>query len=90
MLNQSVLVEMTGKDVVAAHNSAVNFGFLQLPLLDYIDTNASETETAITVAPVSGMADINDLYRIKTEWGADGVNVYTGEKGCIEVVFKKR
>lgn len=89
MLNKSLLAEMTGKDVVNAHNNAVLFGFLQLPQLNYIDTYVYNTSTAILVAPTAGMADINDIYNIKTAWGADTVNIYTGDKGSIEFVFKK-
>lgn len=89
MLNKSLLAEITGRDVVNAHNSAVRFGFLQLPMLEYIDTTSSPAATTVVVAPVSGMADINDLYNIKTEWGADGLNVFTGDNGSIELVFKK-
>jgi len=89
MLNTSLLVEMTGKDIINAHNTAVKYGFLQLPLLEYIDTTNSPETATVVVAPVSGMADINDLYNIKTEWGADGLNVFTGNNGSIELVFKK-
>ena len=90
MLNKSLLVEMTGKDVVAAHNNAVQFGFLQLPHLDYIDTHADNHSTVILVAPTAGIADINDIYNIKIAWGADEVNVYTGTNGSIEFLFKKK
>lgn len=89
MLNKSLLVEITAKEIVNAHNGAVKFGFLQLPLLDYIDATDSPDAATVVVAPVSGMADINDLYNIKTEWGADGLNVFTGDNGSIELVFKK-
>ena len=90
MLNKSLLAEMTGKDVVAAHNNAVQFGFLQLPHLDYIDTHADNHSTAILVAPTAGLATINDIYNIKIAWGADEVNVYTGTNGSIEFLFKKK
>lgn len=90
MLNKSLLVEMTGKDVVAAHNNAVQFGFLQLPHLDYIDTHADNHSTAIIVAPTAGITTINDIYNIKIAWGADEVNVYTGTNGSIEFLFKKK
>lgn len=89
MLNKSLLVEMTGKDVVNAHNSAVKYGFLQLPLLEYIDAIDTPEAVTVVVAPVSGMIDINELYVIKTEWGADTINVFTGDSGSIELVFKR-
>ena len=89
MLNKSLLVEITAKEIVNAHNSAVKFGFLQLPMLEYLDSTDSPNAATVVVAPVSGMADINDLYNIKTEWGADGLNVFTGDNGSIELVFRK-
>ena len=34
-------------------------------------------------------ATLNDLYALKTTWGADEINILTGDSGAVELVFKK-
>lgn len=86
-------LKRVGEDVTLAHNIAVTNGFLELPMLDFVDAEPRLTLTAnavsvVIVAPKSGMISLNDLYNLKTAWGADEVNVLTADKS-IELVFKK-
>ena len=84
-------LKRVGEEITVAHNIAVTNGFLELPILDYIDAEQGEEEDrtmSVIVAPKSGMISLDDLYNLKTAWGADDVNVLTADKS-IELVFKK-
>ena len=77
-----------GEEITLAHNIAVTNGFLELPVLEYMDVEYSDDIISVIVAPRSGMISLNDLYNLKAAWGADEVNVLTADKS-IELVFKK-
>ena len=78
------------KELICAHNAAVKYGLLQLPFLDFIEVSSDEnTECKIIDIEVnfkSGMAEINDVFNIKQEWGAD--EVYFLNSGRIAFEFK--
>ena len=86
-------LKRVGEEITVAHNIAVTNGFLELPILDFVDaeprlTEAVNAASVVIVAPKSGMISLDDLYNLKTAWGADEVNVLTADKS-IELVFKK-
>lgn len=86
--NSEKELKLEGKAVTSAHNLAVTNGFLELPGLDFVDVEYSDDIVSVIVTPRSGMIGLNDLYNLKTAWGADDVNVLTADK-TIELVFKK-
>ena len=82
-----------GKSVVESHNSAVKNGFLELPMLEFIDIDGDSVVGFVDfmVAPVSGMTTIDDLYNIKSVWGADKMCVGTeANKMAIILEFSKK
>lgn len=86
-------LKRVGDEITIAHNIAVTNGFLELPTLDFVDAEPRLTKdvnaaSVVIVAPKSGMIGLNDLYNLKTAWGADDVNILTADKS-IELVFKK-
>lgn len=81
-------LDCVGKGIVYGHNIAVIHGFLELPTLDYVGADTTEKTISVLVAPKSGMIAMNDIYNLKTAWGADDVNIHTADKS-IELVFKK-
>lgn len=79
-----------GMDIVESHNSAVKNGFIELPVLSFlnIDGESHVGFVEVLVAPVSGMASIDDLYNIKSAWGADRLYVGTeGDKMAVMLSF---
>lgn len=81
-------IKRIGEEVTMAHNIAVTNGFLELPILEFVDAERQDHAIVVDIRPRSGMMDLNDLYNLKTAWGADDVNVLTADKS-IELVFKK-
>lgn len=89
--NREKELKSVAEEIVLGHNIAVTNGFLELPVLDYIDAEQGgeeERTMSVIVAPKSGMISLNDLYNLKTAWGADEVNVLTATQS-VELVFKK-
>ena len=80
----------TGEEIVDAHNFAVANGFLDLPLLEFKETEYNEHINTITVTPKSNVIRINELYGLQTAWGADDITVITCDGGCIELSFKRQ
>ena len=76
-------------EIVDTHNAAVGNGFIELPTLDFCKAIIEDTSISIGVRPKSGIININDLYALKTTWGADEINILTGDCGVVELVFKK-
>lgn len=76
-------------EVTASHNLACGCGFLDLPALEYVDAEVNDKAILVHVAPRSGMITANDLYNLKTAWGADELNVLVSSKS-IELTFKKQ
>ena len=80
----------TARDIVEAHNQASRNGFIELPTINYCNVT-SENNGIITVAvtPKCGMININDLYNLKTAWGADDLDVCS-EGGMVVLLTFKR
>lgn len=76
-------------EIIDTHNAAVGNGFIDLPALEFCDTIIEDTSISIGVRPESGLITINDLYALKTTWGADEINILTGDCSAVELVFKK-
>lgn len=79
----------TACDIVEAHNQASRNGFIELPTLNYCNVS-HDTKDTITVAvtPKSGVIDINELYNLKTAWGADNLSVCNESGMVILLTFK--
>ena len=73
----------TGIKAVEAHNAAVKYGFLNLPLLEFhaVDTTMAD-EYAVVVKVMSGLVKIDELYNLKQAWGADELELCEG-KICL-------
>ena len=81
---------IVASEITDTHNAAVGNGFIELPTLEFGDAIIEDTSISIGVRPKSGIININDLYNLKTLWGADDLNVLICEEGSsIELVFKK-
>lgn len=80
---------LVAADITNTHNAAVGAGFLELPMLEFGDAYVEDSTISMGVRPMAGLITLNDLYNLKTAWGADEVNVMTADGGVIELVFKK-
>ena len=80
---------IVASEIIDTHNAAVDNGFIDLPTLDFGEAIIEDTNISIGVRPKSGIININDLYALKTTWGADEINILTGDCGAVELVFKK-
>lgn len=87
-VNPSKELLRVGEEITNGHNIAVTNGFVELPVLDFVDVEYNDDIISVIVSPDSGLIGLNDLYNLKTVWGADDVNVLTADKS-IELVFKK-
>lgn len=87
-VNPSKELLRVGEEITNGHNIAVTNGFVELPVLDFMDVEYNDDIISVIVSPDSGLIGLNDLYNLKTAWGADEVNVLTADKS-IELVFKK-
>ena len=76
-------------EIVDTHNAAVGNGFIDLPTLDFGEAIIEDTNISIGVRPKSGLITLNDLYALETIWGANEINILTGDCGAVELVFKK-
>ena len=83
-------LNVTARDIVEAHNQASRNGFIDLPTINYCNVN-SDNEGTVTVAvtPKSGIININDLYNLKTAWGANDLDVCSESGLVILLTFKK-
>ena len=81
-----------GQEVVNAHNIAVACGYIELPHLTFVDCVEEVDGVEVYVAPKSGMVALDDLYNLKTVWGADRVEVCfdINNGGYICLVFKMK
>lgn len=83
-------LEDAGNAIVDAHNSAVKYGFLDLPMLGFVSAEYLGDRGVINVVPESGMVKIDDLYNIKQAWGADGLEVYIDDNSAIGLIFNRK
>ena len=81
-------LDRVSEEIVLGHNIAVTNGFLELPILEWVGADTTEKTLSVIVAPKAGMIGLDDIYNLKTAWGADEVNVLTATQS-IELVFKK-
>ena len=83
-------LNVTARDIVEAHNQASRNGLIDLPTLNYCNVT-SENNGTITVAvtPKCGMININDLYNLKTAWGADNLDVCSESGMTVLLTFKR-
>ena len=75
------------EDIVKTHNYAAIYGFVELPTLDYHGVEHDGDKIIISVRPKCGMAELNDLFNIKTAWGADSIEIMTCENPAICITF---
>ena len=54
---------------------------------DYHGVEHDGDKIIISVRPKCGMADLNDLFNIKTAWGADSIEIMTCENPAICITF---
>lgn len=87
-VNPSKELLRVGEEITMGHNIAVTNGFVELPVLDFVDVEYNDDVISVIVSPDSGLIGLDDLYNLKTAWGADEVNVLTATQS-IELVFKK-
>lgn len=81
-------LDRVSEDIVCGHNKAVTNGFLELPMLEFVEADSTEKDISVLVAPKAGMISLSDIYNLKTAWGADDVYIHTADES-IELVFKK-
>jgi hypothetical protein len=85
-------LKKAGQEVVDAHNVAVACGYIELPHLTFMDCAENGIGVEVDVAPKCGMVSVDDLYNLKTVWGADRVEVYfdLNNGGYIGIIFKMK
>lgn len=83
-------LDATARDIVAAHNHAASNGFIELPLLNYRTANSTANGSiTVAVSPKCGTTNLNDLYNIKSAWGADSLEVCEENGFVILLNFSK-
>lgn len=78
------------EDIVKTHNYAAIYGFVELPTLDYHGVEHDGDKIIISVRPKCGMADLNDLFNIKSAWGADSIVTMTAPDPSICIIFNTK
>lgn len=68
-------LKKAGNEVVDAHNIAVSCGYIELPHLTFKGCVDDGVGVEVYVTPKSGMVALDDLYNLKTVWGANRVEV---------------
>jgi len=79
-------VSSEAKEIIETHNNAAHYGLIDLPNIVFSGVELDNDKVMVTVQPICGIININDLYLLKQTWGADDLNV---DKEGIELVFKK-
>lgn len=84
--NEALIEE--SQAIVDTHNTAASYGFIDLPIINYTESYISTQENTaeVVIRPKSGTIDIDELYNIRSAWGAN--DLYVSEEG-ITLVFKK-
>lgn len=88
-VNPNKAATIYAKETTDAHNNAFAKGFIDLPALNFIEAMVEDNSISLRLAPKTGIITINDLYNLKTLWGADELNILTGDYSAVELVFKK-
>lgn len=89
-LNSTKDIETTCNEIVSAHNQAVKYGLVELPLLDYVESEVEDDIFFVYIVPSSGLVGLDDLYKLKGVWGADEINVCITANPSICLTFKKK
>lgn len=89
--NDEKALKKAGQEIIDAHNIAVSCGYIELPHLSFVDCLYDEN-VEVYVTPKSGMVVLEDLYNLKTVWGADRVEVCfdLNNGGYVCVIFKTK
>lgn len=83
-------METAGREIVDAHNSAVRHGFLELPILEFVGSDFNDEVALLAVKPVAGVIYLEELYNLKSEWGANSLCVMEDDTLSIELGFKRK
>ena len=78
------------EDIVKTHNYAAKYGFVELPMLDYHGVEHDGDKIIIFVRPKCGMANLSDLFNIKSAWGADDIELIATENPAICIIFNTK
>ena len=78
------------EDIVKTHNYAAKYGFVELPMLDYHGVEHDGDKIIIFVRPKCGMANLSDLFNIKSAWGADDIVLMATENPSICIIFNTK
>lgn len=78
------------EDIVKTHNYAAKYGFIELPTLDYHGVEHDGDKITISVRPKCGMANLSDLFNIKSAWGADDIELLATENPSICIIFNTK
>ena len=78
------------EDIVKTHNYAAKYGFVELPMLDYHGVEHDGDKIIIFARPKCGMANLSDLFNIKSAWGADDIELMTTENPSICIIFNTK
>ena len=83
-------LNVTARDIVEAHNQASRNGFIDLQTINYCNAYKGNNGTlTVAVTPKCGIININDLYNLKTSWGADNLEVCNEGGMVILLTFKR-
>lgn len=84
-------IRLAASDITDACNAAVRFGLVDLPMFEFVDVYADTTQVCVGLCPVCGVVNVDELYKLKSAWGADEANVYmTDDLNEVDLVFKAR
>lgn len=77
-------------DIVQTNNHATQYGFSDLPMLDYHGVEYEDNKIIVSVRPKCGKVELTDLYNLKQAWGADSIEVMTTENPAICIIFNTK
>lgn len=90
--NREEAIADISKAIVYAHNTAVDYGFIELPMLESrggAALNNGDLTICVSTRPETcEPINIDKLYILKGAWGADDLDVY-GD-GTIELIFHNK
>ena len=78
------------EDIIKTHNYAAEYGFTELPALDYHGVEYEDNKIIVSVRPKCGKVELIDLYNLKQAWGADSIEVMTTENPAICIIFNTK
>lgn len=84
------MLSSVASEMVKVYNQSIVYGYIEGLIVSFVKVTPYDNETVIDLVPTCGMISIDDLYNMKTVWGADDVIVVTGDKGVFGLCFKIR